>query len=219
MNQSEKSDKKLEKPLTHSKFAQMTDLMRLEIIYNHGGFYFDTTFEILKPLYHLLNNKYKFVGCNEVPRFKDHDALSNSFFGAIQGSVILKRLLTKGSLNTIDFDWYFVAFETGPYYLRSAIRLSDNYKIFPSYYFYPFVEPFDTYNDPPYRKSSKNKCHKEKIKHLQTKKKKRYKKLQSNKGYIIYPCKNYPKSYALKHWQLGKSWLSFLDSPIYKDTE
>ena len=21
------------------------------------------------------------------------------------------------------------------------------------------------------------------------------------------PCKRYPKSYALKHWQLGKSWL------------
>ena len=49
----------------------MTDLMRLEIIYNEGGFYFDTTFEILKPLYNLLNRKERFVGCNEIPRFKD----------------------------------------------------------------------------------------------------------------------------------------------------
>ena len=60
-------------PIRYSKFAQMTDLMRLEIIYNHGGFYFDTTFEILKPMYNLFNKKkYKFIGCNEVPRFKDH---------------------------------------------------------------------------------------------------------------------------------------------------
>ena len=32
----------------------------------HGGYYFDTTFEILKPMYKLLNKNYKFVGCNEV---------------------------------------------------------------------------------------------------------------------------------------------------------
>ena len=32
------------------------------------------------------------------------------------------------------------------------------------------------------------------------------KKKKIKKGYIEYPCKKYPKSYALKHWQLGKSW-------------
>ena len=33
------------------------------------------------------------------------------------------------------------------------------------------------------------------------------KKLKNKKGYLDFPCKQYPKSYALKHWQLGKSWL------------
>ena len=33
------------------------------------------------------------------------------------------------------------------------------------------------------------------------------KKLKSKKGFIKYPCDKYPDSYALKHWQLGKSWL------------
>ena len=47
------SDPELTKPITYSKWAQITDLMRLEIVYTHGGFYFDTTFEILKPLYNL----------------------------------------------------------------------------------------------------------------------------------------------------------------------
>ena len=77
--------------------------------------------------------------------------------------------------------------------------MSDNYFIFPSRTFYPFVEEYEPGSDPPYRKSSTNKCHSKK----KTKKKKR---LKNKKGYIEYPCKKYPKSYALKHWQLGKSW-------------
>lgn len=186
-------------PYTHTKWAQMTDLMRLEIVYTHGGFYFDTTFEILKPMYNLLNKKNKFVGCNEVPRFKDHNILSNSFFGATPKNPILKRLLSKKKLNNINFESIYVDFETGPGYLRSAIKLSDDYLIYPTKTFYPFVEEYEPGSDPPYRKSSTNKCHSKK----KTKKKKR---LKNKKGYIEYPCKKYPKSYALKHWQLGKSW-------------
>jgi hypothetical protein len=186
-------------PYLHSKWAQITDLMRLEIVYTHGGYYFDTTFEILKPMYNLLNKKYKFVGCNEVPRFKNVDFLSNSFFGAIPKSPILKRLLSKKKLNNINFSSIYVDSETGPSYLRSGIKLSDNYYIFPTKYFYPFVEEFSPGEDPPYRKSGKNKCHSKK----KTKNKRR---LKNKKGYISYPCKKYPKSYSLKHWQLGKSW-------------
>ena len=188
-------------PLTYSKWAQITDLMRLEIIYNNGGYYFDTTFEILKPLYNLLNKKkYRFIGCNEIPRFKDVSILSNSFFGAIPKNPILNRLLSKKRLDNIDFYSTSVDFEKGPGYLRSGIRLNDNYFIYPSKYFYPFVEEYSPNQDPLYRKSSKNKCH------SKVRKSKSTKSLKS-KGYIQFPCDKYPKSYALKHWQLGKSWL------------
>lgn len=190
------------KPYTYSKWAQITDLMRLEIVYRNGGYYFDTTFEILKPMFKLLNKKKpRFVGCNEVPRFKDHNILSNSFFGAIPGNPILKRLLSKKKLNEIDFMAQNVDFQTGPGYLRSGIRLNDNFHIFPTKYFYPFVEEYEPGRDPPFRKSDKNKCHSKK------KTKKINKKLKAKKGYIRFPCDKYPESYALKHWQLGKSWL------------
>tara|TARA_B110000285_G_scaffold167283_1_gene186970 strand:- start:19 stop:906 length:888 start_codon:yes stop_codon:yes gene_type:complete len=189
-------------PYTYSKWAQITDLMRLEIVYNHGGYYFDTTFEILKPMFKLFNKKqYKFIGCNEVPRFKDHNILSNSFFGATKGNPILSRLISKSYLDTIDFYDMSVDFQTGPGYLRSAIKLSDSFHIFPTIYFYPFVEEYGPGIDPPYRKSSKNKCHS----HKKTKAKTKH--LKNKKGYLDFPCKKYPKSYALKHWQLGKSWL------------
>ena len=88
--------------------------------------------------------------------------LSNSFFGATPGNPILKRLLSSKRLNDIDFYNSAVDFETGPGYLRSGIRLSDNYLIFPTTYFYPFVEEYSPGEDPKYRKSAKNKCHSKK---------------------------------------------------------
>ena len=208
-------NKKDGSPMTYSKWAQITDLMRLEIVYNYGGYYFDTTFEILKPLYNLLNIKNKtFIGCNELPRFKDHDKLSNSFFGATKHNIILKRLLYKKKLDDIDFYEQQVDLETGPGFLRSGIYNSDfkNVHIFPSNYFYPFIEPLSAIQkNPPYRKSGKNICasHSDKSK-------KGYTKLDGDKGYIKFPCPYYKKSYALKHWQLGKSWTNFLEYEIHE---
>ena len=194
------------KPIVYSKWAQITDLMRLELIYNNGGYYFDINFEILKPLYNILNINNEFVGCNEVPRFRDFHSLSNSFFGAIKKSPILKRMLLKSTLDKIDIYNPYVDNETGPGFLRRHIdENKDNIHIFPTSYFYPFVEEYSpSQKNPPYRKSSKNKCHSIKYK-------KGYMKLKNNKGYIQYPCKSYPKSYAIKHWNLGKSWLNFLE--------
>ena len=188
-------------PLTYSKWAQITDLMRLEIVYNHGGYYFDTTFEILKPMYKLLNRKEKFVGCNEFPRFKNSPILSNSFFGAIKHSPILRKLISPKKLNNVNFTSMAVDFESGPGYLRGGITDKDDVYIFKSPYFYPFVEEYSPGQDPPYRKATNNKCHGKK------KTKKKTIRLQNKKGMIEFPCKKYPNSYALKHWQLGKSWL------------
>jgi len=188
-------------PYKYSKWAQITDLMRLEIVYRVGGFYFDTTFECLKPMYDLLNRKEHFIGCNQIPRFKNVYLLSNSFFGATKGNIILKRLLSKKKLNSIDFKSAIVDYETGPSYLRSGIKLSDSYHILPAPTLYPYVEEFNEGEDMPYRKSSTNKCHGTK------KTKKKTLRLKGKKGWLEFPCKKYPKSYAIKHWQLGKSWL------------
>ena len=122
-------------------FPALSKVVYLLEVKNHGGYYFDTTFEILQPLYNLLNKKgFQFVGCNEYPRFKNADILSNSFFGATKRNPILKRLLLKSSLNKINFYDMAVDFQTGPGYLRSGIQLTDSYYIFPTSYFYPFVE-------------------------------------------------------------------------------
>ena len=203
--------------MVYSKWAQITDLMRLEIVFRYSGYYFDTTYECLKPLYGLFNRKETFVGCNESSRpLHTLPYLSNSFFGATKGNPILKRLLSKKSLGNIDFYWFKVNETTGPYYLRSGIQKGDNYHLFPSKYFYPFIE-FPVQG----RSVSTNKCHSHKRSNLTPKKNKGRNKgrskgrnkgskvihLQQKKGYIHFPCDKYPKSYVLKHWQLGKSWV------------
>jgi mannosyltransferase OCH1-like enzyme len=198
------------KPISYSKWAQITDLMRLEAVYHWGGYYFDTTFEILKPMVRLLNRKESFVGCNEYP-FQYDGNLSNSFFGATVHNPILKRLLSKRVLNSIDFSEHNVAGETGPGFLGRFIRKSDSIHIFPFHYFYPFMERWSENTDVPFRRSGTNRCHSKT-------KKKSFTKLKGKKGYIEFPCKRYPRSYALKHWQLGKSWTSYLNYFVIDDS-
>ena len=53
-------------PYTYSKYAQVADLMRYEIVNTHGGYYFDANMFLLKDISKLFNRKEKFVGCNEL---------------------------------------------------------------------------------------------------------------------------------------------------------
>ena len=109
--------------------------MRYEIVYTEGGYYFDANMFLLKDITKLFQRKEKFVGCNEIPRFKNVNILSNSFFGATQKTPILKRLLLKSNLDSIDFYDSAVDFQTGPGYLRSGILPNDNYFIFQQHIF------------------------------------------------------------------------------------
>jgi mannosyltransferase OCH1-like enzyme len=109
----------LEKPI----YAMIADLMRLEILYHHGGVYLDTTFEKVKNLNTLLEKRgYKFVMSNEIP---DPDLklryISNSFIASVPHYVVLKRLLRPKKLSEIDIHGRTNK-QTGPYYVRSGIK-------------------------------------------------------------------------------------------------
>ena len=61
--QKKKIDKKIKKKVGLNPWSTMADLMKYELIYHHGGFYFDTNIELLKDITHLTNKR--FVVCNE----------------------------------------------------------------------------------------------------------------------------------------------------------
>ena len=53
-------------PYTYSKFAQISDLMRYEILYNEGGYYFDCNMYLLKDITKLFNRPEPLLLCNEL---------------------------------------------------------------------------------------------------------------------------------------------------------
>lgn len=189
-------------PYSYSKYAQVADLMRYEIVNSHGGYYFDANMFLLKDISKLFNRKEKFIGCNELgPNMKKSPILSNSFFGAVPNSPVLKRILNKKILDSIDLRTLDVDFETGPGALRYILNIDkDSYHIFPANTFYPYILPWTADGDDhPLRKSSKPKCTGKK------RTKKRTLKMKDNL-WLEFPCKKYKGVYGIKLWESGGSW-------------
>jgi mannosyltransferase OCH1-like enzyme len=178
--------------LEQSRFAQVADLARLEILHRFGGIYLDSLFEISKELLNFINtnNKSELIVANEDPcdlnckGNQNKKYLSNAFFAARPGSEILKRLLNYDVLSEIDWDSVYINRTTGPYFFRSAIKDKDDVLVIPTEKIYPFMV-----NESDYRKAKSNEC----VKPDNT---------------ILHNClnKKYPSSLAVYHSGFGGSW-------------
>lgn len=71
----------------NGKWAFVTDYIRLQVVYQHGGIYFDTDVELIRPIDKLL--KYKAFFC-----FEDGKNIATGLgFGAARGTHILKEMM------------------------------------------------------------------------------------------------------------------------------
>ena len=143
-----------------SRWAQVADLARLEIVYNVGGIYADSLVEIspalLKGVVEAINSGAKFVGCNEdqcnppldCQNSRGEKYLSNSFFAATRANPIFQRLLSETSLDNIDMENAELNHTTGPYFLRSGITLADEVFLFDSAQIYQFNQQETPYKPP-----------------------------------------------------------------------
>jgi len=135
-----------------NRMAQVADLARIEILYNHGGIYIDSLIEIsdefLEAIDMASENGALFVGANEDPCDLDcvgvdgQKYLTNSFFAASMWNRVLERLLDFGRLDAIDFTNRYINQTTGPYYLRSGIEdpVADKVFLLQSNQIFPFRE-------------------------------------------------------------------------------
>jgi len=112
-------------------YAQKADIMRYEILYNHGRLYLDIDFEVFKPLDSLLTHD--LVLCNEDNNIQKY--MTNAFIYTIPGTRSLKRCIDNikgcplgGQVN--------VSNATGPWYFRKYINLEEA-KILPPHVMYP----------------------------------------------------------------------------------
>ena len=177
-----------------SRYAQVADLARLELLHRFGGIYMDSLFEISKAFLNFItkNNKTELIVSNEDPceleckGSGNHNKkyLSNGFFAVRTGSDILKRLLNYAVLEKIDWDNIRVNQTTGPYFFRSGIKPKDDVLVIPTKKIYPFMV-----DESEYRKARPNKC-------------------VTPDETILHNClkEKYPRSLAVYHSGFGGSW-------------
>ena len=178
--------------LGQSRFAQVADLARLEILHRFGGIYLDSLFEISPKFLDFIskNNKRELIVANEDPcglkceGIDGRKYMSNGFFASQPGSEILKRLLNYDVLESVDWDSVYINRTTGPYFFRSAMKSRDNILVIPTEQIYPFMV-----NDSAYRKAKPNEC-------------------ITADDKVLHNClkEKYPKSLTVYHSGFGGSW-------------
>jgi LmbE family N-acetylglucosaminyl deacetylase len=177
--------------LEQSRYAQVADLARYEILHRFGGVYLDSLFEIGDEFCKYIKSKdtYELITANEDPcglkcKGSAGHYISNGFFACVPGCISLKRLLHPSTLSGIDFYNVRINQETGPYFFRKGIKPRDNVHIIDTEKIYPFMV-----NDSEYRPGEINQCITEDDK-------------------LLHDClkKKYPKSLAVYQSGFGGSW-------------
>ena len=131
--------------LEHRKWAFVSDYLRLKVLSEHGGFYFDTDLELLKPIDEFLSNDF-------TTGFIDGKStvyLNMCFIGAAPGNRIVTEMLDQysslrfvkpdGELdqtpNVVRFANYFQTRGFDFSCARATVEISRNEKIYPVEYF------------------------------------------------------------------------------------
>ena len=123
-------------------FAAKADILRYEILLQHGGVYVDTDFECLRNIEPLLDG----VGCF-VAQQRDLDAdfgkfcyVNNALMGAIPGHPLFKDLveLLGQHMKSLPPD-VPASYLTGPHFLTTVLQAHPDVKIFPACFFYPYT--------------------------------------------------------------------------------
>jgi hypothetical protein len=176
-----------------SRWAQVADLARYELLHRFGGVYLDSLFEISDAFCNYIKERvtqFDLIVSSEDPCGLNCEGnnkvkyISNGFFACIPGCVSLKRVVHPKTLATINFNSKYINRTTGPYLLRAGINAEkDNVHVIDTPLIYPVW-----IHDTDYREAEPNPC-------LQDKS-------------LIGKCLStkYPNSIALYHSGLGGTW-------------
>jgi inositol phosphorylceramide mannosyltransferase catalytic subunit len=113
-------------------FAQMSDILRYEILFRYGGVYIDIDFECLKNIDSILKDVKNFA-CSE-----DGYHITNAIIGAEPNSVYMERCIN-ALPKRVGIEATSV--ETGPYLFTRVLLsqgLASDFILFPQEWFYPY---------------------------------------------------------------------------------
>ena len=131
-----------EEALADKKYAYISDIIRLDVIYEYGGIYLDTDVEILKPFDDFLSHR-AFFG------YMYDNSLSSAIFGAEKGVSIFSNMLNlyqrvpyselkKGNFpdaNNAVFNSYFSKYYPKLTFDNTFIEIDDSIVVYPKEYF------------------------------------------------------------------------------------
>ena len=133
-----------------NNLARKSDLIRLQVLFNHGGVYLDTDMECIKPIDELLNG-YKFVMATECGYNHKKDCeqihINNAIIASSKRNPILHSIMTEvkkryfqfGSIKDLN-PLQYVSHLSGPdvfNHLGQKLDRLESVKIYPAEYFYP----------------------------------------------------------------------------------
>jgi mannosyltransferase OCH1-like enzyme len=126
---------KIQDMLAKKDYAGASDIMRYEILYEHGGIYIDADSYCVKPLEDWLLDCEAFASWEQ--EFIRNNLISNGFIGGVKGSHIWKRCIEKVSETDCaknELAWLI----TGPVLLTELFFKEQlNLTVYPSHYFMP----------------------------------------------------------------------------------
>lgn len=218
------------------KYAQISDLMRYELLYWYGGIYADASLQLSKSLDPMVeeankNNKQLIVcdqntaklrkeeGCKEelgcLDRGKKY--VSNSFIGSRPKSDAMTKAMSKKMLDKIDVKDNHIAYQTGPTYLRSTFRKGPKIMIIKSELIYPYnwndvsgsIEPeWEEYHYPK-NKYPDGRPDVDKCIFKKKGKTGKFVPFVNQAGrprFLRIDCDAYKKLWGVKKWDLGSKW-------------
>jgi hypothetical protein len=196
-----------------NRFAQISDLMRYEILYHHGGVYMDAGMEVTKNLSPLVDAKTTLLIANEwgdwqTVKRNDYSKryMSNSFIGSVPHGEYVDCATSTKMLSKINFKSRYINETTGPVYWFKCIKREKGVKLLRRKEIYPFnwyegpcafndtAKPFTDKTISIKRLNSKQSLFQDRCKRL----------VFISIGSLK---KHYPDSFAVKHWDLGGSWV------------
>mgnify|MGYP001636537259 CR=1 FL=1 len=124
--------KRLDLIRSASNYAQMADILRYEILFQHGGVYLDTDFECLRNIDSIL------IGVKNFSCSEDGRSVSIGIIGAEPRSVYMERCVSALPAKVGEID---TTLETGPGLLTRVLLgegINSDFTLFPQKWFYPY---------------------------------------------------------------------------------
>lgn len=123
-------------PPSHDQLRFKADLLRLEILFLHGGVYVDYDIEPLRPIEPILTGV-KAAAAYSPSRWKGRPILSNAVMAAAPGHIWLHRCVHFMGRSIAAYSGQFLAMMSGPHHINRCLRTEDGVTILPTPVIYP----------------------------------------------------------------------------------